>query len=133
MLSYHRYSRFLSKYPGDLKEFAMDWTAGRIWPCSWQEHVNTWLAPRSRPVPFELTVFRYEDFIADPIGQTVVLAKVLGVDPGHARIEEIAADTSSDSMREREKQGEKWNWSRIQFHWSRQGGELEATSGRGRP
>jgi Sulfotransferase domain len=105
MLSYHRYFRFLLKYPGDLKEFAMDWTAGRIWPCSWQEHVNTWLAPRSGPVPFELTVFRYEDFIADPIGQTVVLAKVLGVDPGRARIEEVVADTGPDSMRERESRG----------------------------
>jgi Sulfotransferase domain len=83
----------------------MDWTAGRIWPCSWQEHVNTWLAPRARPVPFELTVFRYEDIIADPIGQTVVLAKVLDVDPGRARIEEIVANTSSDRMREREREG----------------------------
>jgi hypothetical protein len=105
MLSYHRYSRFLSKYPGDLKEFARDWTAGRIWPCSWQEHVNSWLAPRSRVPPFELTVLRYEDFVADPIGQTAVLAKVLGVDPGRTRIEEIVADTSSDRMRERESEG----------------------------
>jgi hypothetical protein len=105
MLSYHHYSRFLSKYPGDLKEFAMDWSAGRIWPCSWQEHVNSWLAPRSRVAPFELTVLRYEDFVADPIGQTGVLAKVLGVDPERARIEEIVADTGSDAMRERESKG----------------------------
>jgi hypothetical protein len=105
MLSYHRYSQFLSKYPGDLKEFAMDWSAGRIWPCSWQEHVNSWLAPRSRVAPFELTVLRYEDFVADPIGQTGVLAKLLGVDPGRARIEEIVADTNADSMRGRESKG----------------------------
>jgi hypothetical protein len=105
MLSYHRYSRFLSKYPGDLREFAMDWAAGRIWPCSWQEHVNSWLAPRARTAPFELTVLRYEDFVADPIGQTGVLAKLLGVDPGRARIEEIVADTNADSMRGRESKG----------------------------
>jgi len=105
MLSYHRYSRFLSKYPGDLREFAMDWAAGRIWPCSWQEHVNSWLAPRARTAPFELTVLRYEDFVADPIGQTGVLAELLGVDPGRARIEEIVADTNADSMRGRESKG----------------------------
>ena len=105
MLSHHRYFRFLSKYPGDLKEFAMDWAAGRIWPCSWQEHVNSWLAPRARTAPFELTVLRYEDFVADPIGQTGVLAKLLGVDPGRARIEEIVADTNADSMRGRESKG----------------------------
>src|SRR5215469_5327024 len=78
MLSYHRYVRFDSNYEGDLKEFAMDWVAGRIWPCSWQEHVNSWLARRARSAPFELTLLRYEDFIADPIGQIGVLAKVLG-------------------------------------------------------
>jgi hypothetical protein len=105
MLSYHRFARTMMDYQGGLKEFAMDWVAGRIWPCSWQEHVNSWLAPRLRAAPFELTVLRYEDFIADPIGQTGVLAKVLGVDPGRARIEEIVADTSSDSMRARERKG----------------------------
>jgi Sulfotransferase domain len=105
MLSYHRYVRFLSKYPGDLKEFAMDWVAGRIWPCSWQEHVNSWLAPRLRRAPFELMVLRYEDFIADPIGQTEILAKILGMDPKRARIEEIVAGTTPDSMRKREVKG----------------------------
>jgi Sulfotransferase domain len=103
MLSYHCYVRFDTKYKGDLKEFAMDWVAGRIWPCSWQEHVNSWLAPRARPAPFELTLLRYEDFIADPIGQVGVLAKVLGLNPGRARIEEIVADTGPEAMRERER------------------------------
>ncbi len=103
MLSYHRYVRFDSKYKGDLKEFAMDWVAGRIWPCSWQEHVNSWLAPRALPAPFELTLLRYEDFITDPIGQIGVLAKVLGFNPGRTRIEEIAADTNPEAMRERER------------------------------
>jgi Sulfotransferase domain len=105
MLSYHRYVRFISQYSGDLKDFAMDWVAGRIWPCSWQEHVNSWLAPRSRSASLELTVFRYEDFAADPVGQTTVLAKVLCVDAGRARIEEIVADTSPASMRGREMRG----------------------------
>ncbi len=105
MLSYHRYVQFLSKYPGNLKEFALDWVAGRMWPCSWQEHVNSWLAPRLGKAPFELTVLRYEDFIADPIGQTGVLATVLGAYPGGARIEEIVADTNPESMRERERKG----------------------------
>jgi Sulfotransferase domain len=83
----------------------MDLVAGRIWPCSWQEHINSWLAPRFRMAPFELTVFRYEDFVADPIGQTGILAKVLGVDAEQVRIEEIVASASPDSMREREKNG----------------------------
>ena len=107
MLSYHRYVRCVSNYPGNLKEFAMDWIAGRIWPCSWQEHVNSWLTPRLTTAPFELTILRYEDFVADPIGQTGVLAKVLGLDVERARIKEIVADTSPNSMREREIKGKK--------------------------
>jgi Sulfotransferase domain len=107
MLSYHRYVRAESNYLGNLKEFAMDWVAGRIWPCSWQEHVNSWLAPRLGTVPFELTLLRYEDFVADPVGQTEVLAEVLGADVGLARIKEIVADTTPKSMREREIKGKK--------------------------
>jgi hypothetical protein len=107
MLSYHRYVRAESNYLGNLKEFAMDWVAGRIWPCSWQEHVNSWLAPRLGTAPFELTLIRYEDFVADPVGQTEVLAEVLGADVGLARIKEIVADTTPKSMREREIKGKK--------------------------
>jgi hypothetical protein len=115
LLSYHRYSQFISKYPGDLKEFAMDWVSGRIWPCSWQEHVNSWLGPRLRPAPFELTVLRYEDFIADPVGQTQILAKVLGVDAERARIAEIVADTNPNAMREREAKGKNGIGPEFQF------------------
>lgn len=107
MLSYHRYMQSEWNYQGNLKEFAMDWVAGRIWPCSWQEHVNSWLAPRLGTAPFELTLLRYEDFIADPVGQTEVLAKVLDADVGLARIKEIVADTTPKSMREREIKGKK--------------------------
>jgi hypothetical protein len=102
MLSHYRYIRSLSTYSGGLEEFAMDWAAGRIWPSSWQEHVNSWLAPRLHPAPFELTVVRYEDFVADPIGQTEILAKALGIEVTRTRIEEIVANTSADSMRRRE-------------------------------
>ncbi|HTV32498.1 MAG TPA: sulfotransferase domain-containing protein [Methylocella sp.] len=133
LLSYHRFSQFVSKYPGDLTEFAMDWAAGRIWPCSWQEHVNSWLAPRSRPAPFELTVFRYEDFLADPIGQAESLAKVLGVGASRARIEEIVADTSPGSMRRRESKGKNGLGPEFNFIGpARAGSWQELPSGDGR-
>lgn len=102
LLSYYRFARAYTDYRRDFKEFAMDWVMGRIWPCSWQEHVNSWLEPMSRTMSFELTLVRYEDFVADPIGQTKVLAKVLGLDPGPSRIEEIVEDTSPETMRVRE-------------------------------
>lgn len=107
LLSHHRYVRSTTNYSGELKEFAMDWIAGRIWPCSWEEHVNSWLGPRLRSAPFELTLLRYEDFVANPIGQTVLLTKALGLDVGLRRIEQIVADTTPNSMRERERKGKK--------------------------
>ena len=105
LLSYYRFARFVSHYPGDLNEFAIDWTAGRIWPCSWQEHVNSWLAPRLQQPPFELTLLRYEDFVSDPVGQIEILAELLGVEVGRSRVEEIVADTSLEVMRAREIKG----------------------------
>jgi hypothetical protein len=68
-----------------------------------------------RPPPFEMTVLRYEDFIADPIGQIGILAKVLGVDAGRARIEEVVKDTSPDSMRQREAKGKNGITSEFNF------------------
>ncbi|SRR5579883_221110 len=102
LLSYYRYRRGVSGYSGSLKDFATDWVCGRIWPSSWQEHINSWLGPRTRPARFELTVLRYEDFAAGPVHQIGILAGALGVPAGLARIEEIAADTTPEAMRRRE-------------------------------
>lgn len=105
LFSYYRYECFVSHYSGNLKQFATDWSAGRIWPCSWQEHVNSWLAPQVPPSSFELTLLRYEDFVTDPVGQTEIFAKLLGVEAERSRIEQIVADTSFDAMRAREIRG----------------------------
>ncbi|HET6376579.1 MAG TPA: sulfotransferase domain-containing protein [Methylocella sp.] len=115
LLSYHRYSQFLSHYEGGLKEFAMDWVAGRIWPCSWQEHVHSWLAPRSPAADFDLSVFHYEDFITDPKGQIRALAQALGVDTDEAWIGEIVSDTSAQAMRMRESRGKNGIGPEFQF------------------
>jgi Sulfotransferase domain len=101
LLSYHRFCRHVTNYQGGLKDFAMDWVSGRIWPCSWQAHVNSWLGPRHKPTSFELTSFRYEDLISDRISHTESLAKILGADVSRARIEEIVADTTPGAMRAR--------------------------------
>jgi hypothetical protein len=122
MLSHYRYIRSSSQFSGGLKEFAMDWVAGRIWPCSWQEHIHSWLAPRLNPAPFELTVFRYEDFVADPLGQTKILAKALGIEATRTRIDEIVADTTPEYMRKREAKERKENDPKFNYIGSAKAG-----------
>ena len=102
MLSYYRYSKFHHGYKGDLLAFAMDWCCGRIWPGSWQEHVNSWLGPRNGSIGLQLNVFRYEDFIGEPIESASRLARILNVSVSPARLADIVTNTSAETMRNRE-------------------------------
>jgi hypothetical protein len=101
MLSYHRFAAAVFNYRGDLSAFARDWVCGRIWPGSWQEHINSWLGPCSNPRTFNLDILRYEDFISDPINHSLKLAGLLGVPASRERVANVIADTSPDAMRRR--------------------------------
>ncbi|MFN3626804.1 sulfotransferase domain-containing protein [Parvibaculum sp.] len=50
---------------------------------TWSEHVRSWTA---QPSP-QLLVVRYEDLIADPLGQFGVVARFLGLAPPQERLE----------------------------------------------
>ena len=115
MLSYYRFEVAQSGRKGDIRAFAKDWASGRIWPGSWQEHVNTWIGPYPEPRSFELTMLRYEDFISHPVEQTTRLAEVIGVQASRDRIEEVVADTNPDIMRSRERQGNAGAKPSLQF------------------
>lgn len=80
MLSYHRFLRVQIGYKGGLTAFARDWVSGRIWPSSWQEHVNSWLAPAGALPGVSLELFRYEDFIENPLEATIRLSRILGAE-----------------------------------------------------
>lgn len=105
ILSYHRFAAVQYNYKGDLLAFATDLACGRIWPGSWQEHVNSWLGPRSNTPAFKLAILRYEDFTEDPIEASTKLAELLGVQASRQRIANVVADTDADAMRRREAVG----------------------------
>jgi len=71
MLSYHRFAAAVFNYRGDLSGFARDWVCGRLWPGSWQEHINSWLGPCSNPRTFNLDILRYG--ISSAIQSTILL------------------------------------------------------------
>jgi hypothetical protein len=113
MLSFHRFTAARAEYKGDLVAFAQDWVNGRQWPCSWQEHVNSWLGAWGSPPDFDPRVFRYEEFVADPYKTSEELAAVLKVNLPRSRIKEIVDHSSPSAMREREARGNSGGGPRV--------------------
>ncbi|HXC29667.1 MAG TPA: sulfotransferase domain-containing protein [Stellaceae bacterium] len=102
LLSYHRYVTARYQYTGNLRNFVVDTLCGRTWPCSWQEHVNSWLGPRDDSAPLKLNFLRYEDFIEDPVSATTQLADLLDLNVSRGQIADAIAASSPAKMREKE-------------------------------
>jgi hypothetical protein len=104
-VSYYRYSHRLGKYDGSFDAFLVDWLGGRVWPCSWREHVTSW-AGASREISREgLLILRYEDLLSDPEHHVQAIAEYLGYSLGQARLNEVIQRTTSEQMREKERAG----------------------------
>lgn len=102
LLSYHRYVTARYQYIGNLRNFVIDTLCGRTWPCSWQEHVSSWLGPRDGGAPLDANFLRYEDFIEDPVAAATQLADLLELDVSHRHIVDVVAACTPEKMRERE-------------------------------
>ncbi len=62
---------------------------------TWSEHVRSWTA---QPSP-QLLVVRYEDLIADPLGQFGVVARFLGLAPPQERLERAVRLSSFGTLK----------------------------------
>ncbi len=69
---------------------------------SWWEHAASWIAARHCNPAFRLV--RYEDLLADPIGETAKIAEFMGIQAGPERLQRAVERSSADRMRELEKQ-----------------------------
>jgi hypothetical protein len=104
-VSYYRYSHRLGKYDGSFEAFLPDWLGGRIWPCSWREHVASW-AGASREISREgLLILRYEDLLDDPQRHVRAIGEYLGYPLDQERLKQIVERTTSEQMRQKEKAG----------------------------
>src|ERR1700721_535136 len=73
-----------------LEQFVRRFIAGQTSSyASWWEHPASWTAPRHGNPAFLLV--RYEDLLADPIGETGKIAEFRGVPPGPARLQSPCA------------------------------------------
>jgi len=101
-LSFYRYLVGRNDYEGTLDDFLMAWLAGRIWPSSWGEHVNSWTCPWGKKPLAHVEVFRYEDLVAAPAQQFREVSRLLGYDLNAGRLEEIVRRTGPAEMRRKE-------------------------------
>jgi hypothetical protein len=104
-VSFYRYLHGLGKYDGTLDAFLADWLAGRIWPCSWREHVVSWAGDWPKVAPHEWLVFRYEDMLREPAAHVRTIAQFLGFSLEGSRLNDVLGRTTSDEMRRKEKAG----------------------------
>ena len=82
---------------------------------SWWEHVASWVGPRYGNPAFLLT--RYEDLLADPIGETGKIAEFLGIQADETRLRAAVERSSADKMRKLEKQdADKWSGTKNTRH-----------------
>lgn len=105
VLSHFRYLTGLGRYGGGFEEFLADWLYGRVYPCSWAEHVLSWLAPAGAPRDCSILRVRYEDLTADPAGGFARLLEFLDLNCGPERLTEILRSSSPECLRRKERRG----------------------------
>ncbi|MDR7420726.1 MAG: sulfotransferase domain-containing protein [Armatimonadota bacterium] len=98
MVSYYHYNRVMI---GDAVDFRRMVTEGEhLLPCKWHTHVEAWL---SNPHRADMLVVRYEDLLADPVNEMRRFCAFVGADRKTSLLEAVAAKTSFEVMREKER------------------------------
>ncbi|WP_044204130.1 sulfotransferase domain-containing protein [Coleofasciculus chthonoplastes] len=105
VLSFYRYHKKLYDYQWEFNEFVLDWLNGRIWPSSWQEHVNCWTGNSKHELGFDLHCIRYEDLLSDVNHELIKLANFLGINVTKKSVQYAVESASVENMRLKEKQG----------------------------
>lgn len=105
VLSHYRYACSFDQYSLEINEFIADWLNGRIWPCSWQEHVNSWTDGSLQTRGLDLHTIRYEDLVASPQQVLSDLASLLGLRTTLEEIKRSVCTASVASMRTRAQRG----------------------------
>jgi Sulfotransferase domain len=78
---------------------------------SWWEHAASWIAARHGNPAFLLV--RYEDLLADSLGETAKIAQFLGIQASPERLQAAVERSSADRMRKLEKQqADQWTGTR---------------------
>lgn len=101
VLSHFRYQKYNREYRYDFEKFLSDWLCGRIWPCSWQEHVNSWMNERDH-LEIVVCLIRYEDLLSNSREELERVSNFLGIIRTSDEIERAISMASIDRMRQKE-------------------------------
>ncbi|MTJ11409.1 sulfotransferase domain-containing protein [Anabaena sp. UHCC 0187] len=105
VVSYYKYLKNLRGYPLGFDEFILNWISGRIWPCSWQEHINSWIGLGNQNSGIELEILRYEDLLVNPEPELLKLGKILGIQITSEDVQRAIQAAAVDKMRAKESKG----------------------------
>lgn len=104
ILSHYRFQSARG-YEWDVHQFILDSLSGRIYPTSWQEHVNSWTGPGIEDKNLELKMIRYEDLVNNTTAVLKEILMFLKVNKTIEEIENAIKKSSIDKMKEKEKLG----------------------------
>lgn len=107
-LSYHRYVENTGGKKIPQSEFLMNFFEGRYWPCSWGEHVRSWLKPNYTTDQHVLYV-RYEDLPQERGKVFRDILDFIGLDATKFDLETLLNSHTLELMSERERRGNRPN------------------------
>lgn len=103
-VSYYRYASNNGWKRGDLRRFALDFSRGRVFPGSWQEHVESWTKSDAE-TNIQLKIIKYEDIIDTPIDTLAEISRFLGIEANPDEISRAVLQSQSEDMRKKELMG----------------------------
>jgi estrone sulfotransferase len=105
VISYYRYMLHLRNYDLGFEQFLLDWLNGRIWPCSWHEHVRSWLGQGSETLNLNLYLLKYENLLSQPAIEIANLASQFNIAITSEQIQQAIDKTSVEKMQIKETHG----------------------------
>jgi hypothetical protein len=103
--SHYGYMQSLYGYKGEISAFVDDWLSGRIFPCSWTQHVRSWIDPSGSVMSAPVLIVRYEDFKRDCIGEMVRVSNALKLPYSSSQISIAAEQATLREMKLKESRG----------------------------
>lgn len=114
-VSYHRFL-LNNGHKVELHQFVSQFVCGRIFPGSWQEHVENWTYTEGISDECQILVLKYEDMLRTPSVKLKEIAQFLNIPATDAEVAAIVDQSSRKQMIDREKAGyEDSNGSHLYF------------------
>ncbi|WP_353930081.1 sulfotransferase domain-containing protein [Okeanomitos corallinicola TIOX110] len=104
LISHYKYLNNF-RYSINFDKFIWDWITGRIWPCSWQEHVNSWIGMGYENIGVEIELIKYEDLLLNPEPEIMKLSTIMGIQFTSEDVQRALQAAAVEKMRSKETKG----------------------------